>query len=70
MGVWFGAHAVDDLYQGLVPAAVPFFVLQRHYSYGGRLGFGTGGDVGSAVPQLLVGAVADRRPCAGWRRWA
>ena len=29
MRIWTTAHAVDDFYQGLVPAAVPFFVLQR-----------------------------------------
>jgi MFS transporter, FSR family, fosmidomycin resistance protein len=25
-------HAVDDIYQGAVPALLPFFVAERHYS--------------------------------------
>src|SRR6478609_6638908 len=33
MRLWAAAHAVDDMYQGLVPASVPYFVLDRHYSY-------------------------------------
>jgi hypothetical protein len=28
-----GAHAVDDVYQGLLLAAMPYFALQRHFSY-------------------------------------
>ncbi|MEU7381999.1 MULTISPECIES: hypothetical protein [unclassified Streptomyces] len=31
MRVWATAHAVDDFYQDLVPAAVPYFVLERHF---------------------------------------
>src|SRR5579875_2053783 len=33
MRLWGLAHAIDDLYQGLVPASVPYFVLDRHYGY-------------------------------------
>src|ERR1700749_5068013 len=33
MRLWIAAHAIDDMYQGLVPASVPYFVLDRHYSY-------------------------------------
>src|SRR6184192_1596119 len=33
MRYWAIAHAVDDFYQGIVPAGVPFFVLERGYSY-------------------------------------
>ncbi len=62
MRVWFSAHAVDDLYQGLVPAAIPFFVLERHYSYAAASGLALAATVGSAVPQLLIGPLADRRP--------
>jgi FSR family fosmidomycin resistance protein-like MFS transporter len=62
MRVWFSAHAVDDLYQGLVPAAIPFFVLERHYSYSAASGLALAATVGSAVPQLLIGLIADRRP--------
>jgi FSR family fosmidomycin resistance protein-like MFS transporter len=62
MRVWFSAHAVDDLYQGLVPAAIPYFVLERDYSYGAASGLALAATVGSAVPQLFVGLIADRRP--------
>ena len=62
MRVWFIAHAVDDLYQGLVPAAIPFFVLERHYSYAAASGLALAATVGSAMPQLLIGLIADRRP--------
>jgi MFS transporter, FSR family, fosmidomycin resistance protein len=62
MRVWFSAHAVDDLYQGIVPASIPFFVLERHYSYAAASGLALAATVGSAVPQLLIGLLADRRP--------
>src|SRR4051812_3925020 len=61
MRVWFAAHAVDDLYQGLVPAAIPYFVLERHYSYAAASGLALAATVGSAAPQLVVGLIADRR---------
>lgn len=62
MRVWATAHAVDDFYQGLVPAAVPYFVLERHYSYVAASGLALAATFGSALPQLLVGVLADRRP--------
>jgi FSR family fosmidomycin resistance protein-like MFS transporter len=61
MRVWATAHAVDDFYQGLVPAAVPYFVLERHFSYVGASGLALAATLGSALPQLLVGVLADRR---------
>ena len=61
MRVWATAHAVDDLYQGLVPATVPYFVLERDFSYAAASGLALAATVGSAVPQLLVGWIADRR---------
>jgi MFS transporter, FSR family, fosmidomycin resistance protein len=61
MRVWAAAHAVDDFYQGLVPAAVPYFVLERHFSYVGASGLALAATLGSALPQLLVGVLADRR---------
>lgn len=60
MRLWASAHAVDDFYQGLVPAAVPFFVLERGYSYLGASGLALAATLGSALPQLLVGVLADR----------
>src|SRR5690349_19491626 len=61
MRVWATAHAVDDLYQGLVPATVPYFVLERDFSYAAASGLALAATVGSAVPQLLVGWIADKR---------
>jgi FSR family fosmidomycin resistance protein-like MFS transporter len=61
MRVWAGAHAVDDFYQGLVPAAVPYFVLERHFSYLQASGLALAATLGSALPQLAIGVLADRR---------
>jgi FSR family fosmidomycin resistance protein-like MFS transporter len=61
MWVWASAHAVDDLYQGLVPAAVPYFVLDRHIGYLGASGLALAATLGSALPQLATGVLADRR---------
>jgi FSR family fosmidomycin resistance protein-like MFS transporter len=61
MRVWAAAHAVDDFYQGLVPAAVPYFVLERHFSYVGASGLALAATLGSALPQIPVGVLADRR---------
>lgn len=60
MRLWAGAHAVDDFYQGLVPAAVPYFVLERHVSYVGASGLALAATLGSALPQLGVGVLVDR----------
>ena len=49
--LWAGAHAVDDLYQGLIRAAVPYFVLQRHFSYVEASGLVLAATLGSALPQ-------------------
>ena len=61
MRVWAGAHAVDDFYQGLVPASVPYFVMERHFSYVQASGLALAATLGSALPQLAVGVLADRR---------
>jgi FSR family fosmidomycin resistance protein-like MFS transporter len=61
MRIWAGAHAVDDFYQGLVPAAVPYFVLERHVGYVGASGLALAATLGSALPQIAVGVIADRR---------
>ncbi|SKG87942.1 Putative membrane efflux protein [Mycobacteroides abscessus subsp. bolletii] len=60
MRYWVIAHAVDDFYQGLVPAAIPFFVLERHYSYAAASGLALAATLGSALPQPLLGLIADR----------
>lgn len=60
MKLWASAHAVDDLYQGLVPAAIPFFVLERDFSYVQASGLALAATFGSALPQPLVGVLADK----------
>jgi MFS transporter, FSR family, fosmidomycin resistance protein len=65
MRLWAIAHAVDDLYQGLVPSVVPYFVLDRHYSYVAASGLTLAATLGSSLPQPFLGIIADRRN-AGW----
>jgi MFS transporter, FSR family, fosmidomycin resistance protein len=60
MWLWGTAHAVDDLYQGLVPATLPYFVLDRHYGYVAASGLTLAAALGSSVPQPLLGILADR----------
>jgi FSR family fosmidomycin resistance protein-like MFS transporter len=60
MWLWGTAHAVDDLYQGLVPATVPYFVLDHHYSYVAASGLTLAATLGSAVPQPFIGLLVDR----------
>jgi len=59
------AHVVDDLYQGVVPALLPFFVVERHYSYAAVAGLTLAATVLSSVAQPFFGWWTDRRP----RRW-
>jgi FSR family fosmidomycin resistance protein-like MFS transporter len=56
------AHLVDDLYQGVVPALLPFFVAQRHYSYASVAGLTLAGTVLASVAQPGFGWLGDRRP--------
>jgi len=60
MRLWGVAHAVDDLYQGLVPASVPYFVLDRHYGYVAAAGLTLAATLGSSVPQPFLGVLVDR----------
>ena len=60
MRLWAGAHAVDDFFQGLVPAAVPYFVLEQHFSYVQASGLALAATLSSALPQLGFGVLADR----------
>lgn len=59
------AHVVDDLYQGAVPALLPFLVEERHYSYTAVAGLTLAATVLSSVAQPAFGWWADRSP----RRW-
>lgn len=60
MWLWGTAHAVDDLYQGLVPATVPYFVLDHRYSYVAASGLTLAAALGSSVPQPFIGMLVDR----------
>jgi FSR family fosmidomycin resistance protein-like MFS transporter len=53
-------HAAADLCQGAVPALLPFFVIQRGWSYAAAGVLVLAMTVGSSVIQPLFGAVADR----------
>jgi FSR family fosmidomycin resistance protein-like MFS transporter len=57
-----GSHVVDDLYQGAVPALLPFLVLERGYSYAAVTGITLAATVLSSVVQPAFGVLADRRP--------
>lgn len=59
------AHVVDDSYQGVVPALLPFFVADRNYSYAAVSGLTLAATVLSSVAQPAFGWWTDRRP----RRW-
>lgn len=55
------SHGVDDLYQGAVPALLPFFVADRHYSYAAATGLVLALTALSSVIQPAFGALTDRR---------
>jgi FSR family fosmidomycin resistance protein-like MFS transporter len=59
------SHVVDDFYQGVVPALLPFLVLERHYSYAAVAGLTLAANLLSSVAQPAFGWWGDRRP----RRW-
>ncbi|GAA1220071.1 MFS transporter [Rhodoglobus aureus] len=59
------AHLVDDIYQGVVPALIPFLVAERGYSYAAVAGLILAATVLSSVGQPVFGWLGDRRP----RRW-
>jgi len=59
------AHLVNDMYQGVVPALLPFLVAERHYSYAAVAGLTLAATVVSSIVQPAFGWLGDRRP----RRW-
>ncbi len=62
LGLLTLSHVVDDLYQGAVPALLPFLVLERGYSYAAATGITLAATVLSSVVQPAFGVLADRRP--------
>ncbi|WP_306321432.1 MULTISPECIES: MFS transporter [unclassified Streptomyces] len=61
LGFLAGTHAVNDLYQGAVPALLPFLMTQRHYSYAAVSGIALAVAGISSVLQPFFGILADRR---------
>lgn len=59
------AHVIDDIYQGVVPALLPFLVAERHYSYASVSALVLAATVLSSVAQPAFGWWTDRRS----RRW-
>ncbi|MFD6424668.1 MFS transporter [Streptomyces sp. NPDC060198] len=62
LGFLTGTHVVNDLYQGALPALLPFLVSERHYSYSALSGISLAATGLSSVVQPLFGALADRAP--------
>ncbi|SEP14976.1 MFS transporter, FSR family, fosmidomycin resistance protein [Amycolatopsis saalfeldensis] len=62
MTVLVAGHAIDDLYQGAVPAIVPFLVAERHYGYLAAAGITLAATLLSSVVQPLFGVLTDKRP--------
>jgi MFS transporter, FSR family, fosmidomycin resistance protein len=58
-------HAIDDLYQGAVPALLPFLAIERHYSYAGLTGLTLAATFLSSAVQPAFGVLTDRRR-VGW----
>lgn len=58
-------HVVDDIYQGVVPALLPFLVAERHYTYAAASGLVLAATVLSSVAQPAFGWWTDQRS----RRW-
>lgn len=62
LGLLTGTHSVNDLYQGLIPALLPFMVLERGYNYTAVSGLILAATGLSSVVQPLFGLYADRHP--------
>ena len=54
------SHIVNDLYQGVVPAMLPFLVSERHYSYAAVAGLTLAATMLSSVVQPAFGVWTDR----------
>ncbi|SFP35867.1 MFS transporter [Amycolatopsis rubida] len=60
LGFLTGTHVVNDLYQGAVPALLPFLMSERHYSYAAVSGIALAATGLSSVVQPVFGMIADR----------
>ncbi|MGW1146671.1 MFS transporter [Streptomyces sp. NPDC002454] len=62
LGFLTGTHAVNDLYQGAIPALLPFLMSERHYSYAAVSGLAFASSGLSSLFQPLFGVLSDRKP--------
>ncbi|MFE7189345.1 MFS transporter [Kitasatospora sp. NPDC057541] len=60
IAVLAAGHAAVDLYQGVVPALVPFLVAERGLDYGSAAGVVLAATLLSSIVQPLFGALTDR----------
>ncbi|RJO70904.1 MFS transporter [Nocardia panacis] len=56
-----GTHVVNDLYQGAVPALLPFLMSERGYSYSAVAGITLAATGLSSLTQPIFGMIVDRR---------
>lgn len=61
VGLLAASHAVDDIYQGPVPALLPSFIAGRRYSYAAATGLTFAAAALSSVIQPVFCALTDRR---------
>src|SRR5256885_6949408 len=61
LGTLIASHVVDDIYQGAVPALLPFLVAERQYSYAAATGLMFAATFLSSLTQPLFGIWVDRR---------
>ncbi|MEU0571446.1 MFS transporter [Nonomuraea sp. NPDC005983] len=66
LGFLTGTHVVNDMYQGAVPALLPFLMSDRGYSYAAVSGIALAATGLSSVVQPVFGAITDRMPRSGW----
>ncbi|MFF4773425.1 MFS transporter [Microtetraspora fusca] len=66
LGFLTGTHVVNDMYQGSVPALLPFLMSDRGYSYAAVSGIALAATGLSSVVQPVFGAVTDRMHRSGW----
>ncbi|MEU0336062.1 MFS transporter [Streptomyces sp. NPDC006193] len=62
LGFLTGTHAVNDLYQGAIPAMLPFLMSERHYGYAAVSGLAFAASGVSSLFQPLFGLLSDRKP--------
>lgn len=64
LGLLTVTHGINDMYQGAIPAMLPFLVVERGYSYALITGITLAATGLSSVLQPLFGMLTDRRPMA------